>query len=338
MARALRIEYEGAIYHVMARGNLRQAIFRSPRDRRRFLDKLEETAERHGLRVYAWALMTTHYHLLFCTPRGNLSRAMHQLQSSYSSYVRVRHSLSGHVFGGRYKARLVEGDHYLLALTRYIHLNPLHTREAEALSCEERLNYLGHYAWSSHRDYSGYRQRFDWLVRGPLLDLVAEGQSDREAAYREFVTNGIDHPDEELEAALALSSKAIGSSEFCAQAEEAYRDVLTRQGSPEDAAMRRQEAVVSPDLVDRAVARQLKTDVIDFFHDRGNSYSRDMLLVAWRDLSGLSNREIGHRLGHTDGATVGKRFRQLRHDPKYYDKIQAVVAKMKSHSIANCKA
>lgn len=338
MARALRVEYEGAIYHVMARGNLRQAIFRSPRDRLRFLDKLEETAERHGLRVYAWTLMTTHYHLLLCTARGNLSRAMHQLQSSYSTYVRVRHSLRGHVFGGRYKARLVEGDHYLLALTRYIHLNPLHTREVEALSLEARLRYLRRYAWSSHRDYSGYRRRFDWLVREPLLALVSEGARDAEAAYREFVIGGIEHPDEALEKAMALSSKAIGSSEFCAWAEEVYREGIAQQGSPEDVAMRRREAVVSPDLVEQAVARQLRIGGSDSFCARGNHYSRDVLLVAWRDLCGLSNREIGRRLGHADGATVGKRFKTIRQDPEHSDKIHALVSETKIGSIANCKA
>ena len=132
----------GAIYHVVAHGNLKQAIFRSARDRLRLLDRLEETASRHQLRVYAWTLMTTHYHLLLCTPRANLSRAMHQLQSSYSTYVRARHNLSGHVFGGRYKARLVEGDPYLLALTRYIHLNPIHTRHMRERPLEERLAFL----------------------------------------------------------------------------------------------------------------------------------------------------------------------------------------------------
>jgi len=338
MARPLRVEYEGAIYHVMARGNLRQAIFRSPKDRLRFLDKLEETAERHGLRVYAWALMTTHYHILLCTPRGNLSRAMHQLQSSYSTYVRVRHSLSGHVFGGRYKARLVEGDQYLLALIRYIHLNPLHTDAITALSFEEKVDYLRRYAWSSHRDYGGYRRRFNWLLREPLLNLVAEGRSDREAAYRTFVISNIDRQDVELEKAMALSSKAIGSSAFCAWAEDAHREVLSKQGSPEDAAMRKLEAVVSPELVERTVAQQAKTTVSNLLHGRGNNNNRDVLLIAWRDLSGLSNREIGHRLGHADGATVGKRFKQLQHQPQYYAEIYSAVVRIKNGSIANCKA
>jgi putative transposase len=322
----------------MARGNLKQAIFRSPRDRLRFLDKLAETASRHHLHVYAWTLMTTRYHILLCTPRANLSRAIHQLQSSYSSYVRARHNLSGHVFGGRYKARLVEGDRDLLALTRYIHLNPLHTQEMRKLPLEERLAFLRRYAWSSHRDYGGSRSRFEWLMRGPLLDLVAEGRQDRQAAYRQFVEDGAERPDENLTAAMAKSSKAIGSSEFCTWAEEEYHRVQQQQGRQEDVAMRHREVVMSPDEVQQAVARQLKLPATELQLARGNSFSRDLLIMAWRDFCGLSNRQIGHRLGHADGATVGKRFAQLSSDSDLNRAIQQAIGRVNKCSIDNCKA
>jgi len=338
MARALRIEYEGAIYHVVARGNLKQAIFRSARDRLRFLDKLEETASRHHLRVYAWTLMTTHYHLLLCTPRANLSRAMHQLQSSYSTYVRARHNLSGHIFGGRYKARLVEGDPYLLALTRYIHLNPIHTQNMRERPLEEKLAFLSRYAWSSHRDYGGMRHRFDWLMREPLLDLVAEGRADREVAYREFVVRGAAESDEELAVAMARSAKAIGGPEYCSWADEAYHRAQMQQGRQEDVAMRRRDVVLSPDVVRDAVARELKLSASELSRARGNSLARDLLIVSWRDFCGLSNREIGHRLGHADGATVGKRFAQLSGDSDLHHGIQKAAVKVEKRSIDNCKA
>jgi putative transposase len=338
MARALRIEYEGAIYHIVARGNLKQAIFRSARDRLRFLDKLEETARRHQLRVYAWTLMTTHYHLLLCTPRANLSRAMHQLQSSYSTYVRTRHNLSGHVFGGRYKARLVEGDPYLLALTRYIHLNPIQTRSMRERPLDEKLAFLSRYVWSSHRDYCGMRHRFDWLMRGPLLHLVAEGRANREVAYRQFVERGAAESDEELDAAMARSSKAIGSAEFCSWADEEYHRVQMQQGRQEDVAMRRRDVVLSPDAVRDAVARELKLPASELTRARGNSFARDLLIMSWRDFCGLSNREIGHRLGHADGATVGKRFAQLSRNSDHHQGVQKVAVKVKKRSIDNCKA
>ena len=128
MAWALQLEFQGAIYHVMARRNGRRALFCDDADRERFLEKLEESVELHHLRLYAYVLMSNHYHLLLCTPRGNLSQAMQQFQTSYSTYFRARHRMPGHVYEGRYKAPLVEGNRYLLALTCYLHLNPVRVR------------------------------------------------------------------------------------------------------------------------------------------------------------------------------------------------------------------
>jgi REP element-mobilizing transposase RayT len=137
MARPLRLEYPGAIYHVTARGNERRAIFRSDADRRRFVSKLLELREFHGVEVYAFTLMTNHYHLVICTPRANLAAFMQQFQTSYTVYFNRRHGRTGHLFAGRYKARLVEGGHYLLRLTRYVHLNPVKIRARAALGVDE---------------------------------------------------------------------------------------------------------------------------------------------------------------------------------------------------------
>ena len=137
---------------------------------------------------------------------------------------------------------------------------------------------------------------------------------------------------------MAISSKAIGSAEFCAWVEEEYHRVQMQQGREEDVAMRCRECVMSPDAVLEAVARELNVVASDLQTFRGNSFSRDLLLMAWRDFSGLSNREIGHRLGHADGATVGKRFAQLNRDADLNRCIASAVSKVKKCSIDNCKA
>ena len=124
MARHLRLEFEGAIYHVTSRGNERSNIFANDRDKERFLEKLAENVEQHHVRVYAYIIMTNHYHLLLETPRGNLSVFMQQLNTSYTMYYNVSHRRVGHLFSGRFKAKVVAGDEYLLKLTRYLHLNP----------------------------------------------------------------------------------------------------------------------------------------------------------------------------------------------------------------------
>ena len=104
MARPLRIEYAGAVYHVMARGNQGQAVFRDDHDRRRFLDVLGEASGKTGWRVHAYVLMGNHYHLLLETPEGNLAAGMKWLQGTYTQRFNSRHEVFGHLFQGRYKA------------------------------------------------------------------------------------------------------------------------------------------------------------------------------------------------------------------------------------------
>lgn len=125
MPRQVRIEFAGAMYHVMARGNRRGAIMRDDHDRVTFLRTLSEACERTGFRVHAYVLMTNHYHLLLETPQANLARGMGWLQNAYTRRINTRHGLWGHVFGGRYKSILVEPGNCFWALMNYIHLNPV---------------------------------------------------------------------------------------------------------------------------------------------------------------------------------------------------------------------
>ena len=125
MPRQVRIEFSGALYHVMARGDRQEVIVKDEEDRRTFVRTLGEAAERAGFRVHAWVLMSNHYHLLLETPEPNLSQGMGWLQNAYTRRINTRHGLWGHVFGGRYKAILVEPGNCFWALLDYIHLNPV---------------------------------------------------------------------------------------------------------------------------------------------------------------------------------------------------------------------
>ena len=124
MARKVRIEFPGAVYHVMARGNQGQAIFRSDGDRRMFLDTLDEGCGKAGWRVHAYVLMGNHYHLLLETPEGNLVAGMKWLQGTYTQRFNSQHEVFGHLFQGRYKAVLVDGGsaEYFRVASTYIHL------------------------------------------------------------------------------------------------------------------------------------------------------------------------------------------------------------------------
>src|ERR1051325_2893981 len=114
MARALRLEIKNGWYHVAHRGNNGRAIYLDERDRKHFLDLLVQMIERHAVEVHAYVLMSNHYQLLIRTPEANLSAAVQWLNVAYSIWWNRRHQRSGHVFGGRFKAVLVEAGQWVV--------------------------------------------------------------------------------------------------------------------------------------------------------------------------------------------------------------------------------
>ncbi len=128
MARPLRIEYSGAVYHVTSRGNARSDIFHSDHNREEFLFILDTVVRRFNWLCHAYCLMDNHYHLLIETPDGNLSLGMRQLNGIYTQKYNYLHGKTGHVFQGRYKAILVDKESYLLELSRYVVLNPVRAK------------------------------------------------------------------------------------------------------------------------------------------------------------------------------------------------------------------
>ena len=165
MPRKPRVEFEGAIYHVMCRGNRQQAVFRDDKDCEIFLDTLGEACVRCGWRVHAFVLMGNHYHLLLETPEPNLVVGMQWLQGTYTRRFNVRHKEWGHLFQGRYKALPVDaqGD-YFSAVATYIHLNPARVRGYDFEKTQ-----LQDHVWSSYPGYIGPRRRPDWLCVDRVL-------------------------------------------------------------------------------------------------------------------------------------------------------------------------
>src|SRR3990170_8349518 len=146
MARPLRIEFEGAFYHITSRGNLRDRIFFDDKDRETFLEILRRTKERYGYLLHAYALMGNHYHLLIETPKANISQIMQNINTSYTVYVNRKYQRSGHLFQGRFKGIIVDKDEYLIALSRYIHLNPVRAKIVQKLE---------DYKWTSYKAFIG---------------------------------------------------------------------------------------------------------------------------------------------------------------------------------------
>ena len=180
MARPLRIEFPGALYHLTARGNARQDIYLDARDSRRFLGLLGEVCTRYAWRCFAYCLMTNHYHLVVETTQPNLSAGMRQLNGRYSQAFNYRHQREGHLFQGRYKAILVEREAYLLEVCRYVVLNPVRAGLARVPQA---------WRWSSYRTtLAGAGPA--WLAAPDLLGLFAPEPEAAARAYAAFIAEG----------------------------------------------------------------------------------------------------------------------------------------------------
>ena len=165
MARHARIEYPGALYHVTARGNDRRPIFQTRADREHLLELIGQALERYEVKLYAFVLMTTHYHLVCHTEHPNLSALMHWINTAYTVWTNKRNQRTGHLFEGRYKAIVMENEGYLLSVSAYVHLNPVRVRAWKHKPAEERLRRVVDYPWSSYAAYT----KAGWRDAEPVI-------------------------------------------------------------------------------------------------------------------------------------------------------------------------
>lgn len=185
MARPLRVEFNGALYHVTSRGNARAAIFDDDGDRKAFLEILGKVVSRFNWLCHAYCLMNNHYHLVIETPEANLSKGMRQLNGIYTQVYNRRHRSVGHVFQGRYKAILVQKESHLLDVCRYVVLNPV---RAKATQRVEQWN------WSSYRATAGLGKGPSWLTVDWVLGQFGKRKYPAARHYRRFVREGISKP------------------------------------------------------------------------------------------------------------------------------------------------
>jgi REP element-mobilizing transposase RayT len=183
MARPLRIEFPGAVYHVTSRGNAKQVIFINDEDRGRFFGVLSMVVERFNWLCHAYCLMKNHYHLLIETPKGNLSKGMRELNGVYTQGFNQRYRRVGHLFQGRYKAIIVEKDNHLLSLCRYVVLNPV---RIGLIKRPEQ------WKWSSYRATIGLVRKPPFLTDDWILSQFDARKRAAVRKYRRFVLEGID--------------------------------------------------------------------------------------------------------------------------------------------------
>ncbi|HWF59169.1 MAG TPA: transposase [Nitrospira sp.] len=200
MARPLRIEFPGALYHVTARGNARQDIFLDDEDRQRFIGVLAHVVSRFHFRLYAHCLMDNHFHLVVETPDANLSKAMRQLNGVYTQAFNRRHGRIGHVLQGRFKAIVVDRESYLLELCRYVVLNPVRVRATRKADT---------YPWSSYQATAGLVSVPPFLTVDWVLSQFGRQRASAQRKYRAFVAEGIGQgsPWEQVRGQVLLGSE-----------------------------------------------------------------------------------------------------------------------------------
>lgn len=333
MARPLRIEYEGALYHVAVRGNERQAIFRDDADREHFLRVLAESVGAFEVRLYLYCLMTNHVHLVLETPRANLGRFMHRLQTAYTVHFNRRHRRVGHLVQGRYGAWLVERDAYLLRLSRYVHLNPVFVRSVQSRPLAERVSLLRQYPWSSYRSYIRPRGRVTFVDHGPILAMVDRGRAGQARAYRRFVEAGICDIDAAFIEARTASRLCLGSPEFQRRIRTLYENLLHGRTRPEDAAFRRAGRCVPVEKILAVVCRELETPREELPIRRRDCLPRAVAARMLCDWGALTQRQTADVLGLGSGAAVSLQLRRLAEElasnarlRKRVDRILAALA------------
>ncbi len=204
MSRKPRIEYDGAFYHVITRGNQRQKIFKDKKDYTRYLQILGDYKDRYKYLLYAYVLMNNHVHLLIQTKETPLSKILQGINQRYTIYFNKRYRMIGHLFQGRYRAILCDKDEYLLTLLKYIHLNPVRAGMVKSIN---------EYEWSSHRCYIEKPDREDIIIdTAQVLGMFSRGKTKAKRLYRAYMSEGQEIGNDEIYS--TIDQRILGDERF----------------------------------------------------------------------------------------------------------------------------
>ena len=299
MARPLRIEFPGALYHVMSRGNERHAIVRDDADRQKRLDWLRRTVELYGWRLHAFVLMSNHDHLFVETPDANLSAGMQHYNGSYTGYFNRRHRRFGHLFQGRFKGHLIEEEGYFLEVSRYIHLNPV---RAKLVAVPEN------WSWSSCPGYVHPNRRLDWVCYDRVLGEFGHGTAAVRRSYRNFLRAGLAEPPLSP-LAEAVGGLIVGTSEFVDRIRRLIHDQPEDQEVPQRKRVRKR-----PDLATIAgtVAAHFGVERSRWAAGRrSGDAARAVAAYLARVRFGYPASEIAAVFGYRDHSGIGRAVRRV---------------------------
>ena len=321
MARPLRIQYPGAVYHVTGRGNERRPIFNDDDDRRDFLEILAESLTTYRAVLHGFVLMANHYHLLLETPLGNLGELMRHFNITYTSRFNRRHGRSGHLYQGRYKSFLIDREAYLSAVSRYIHLNPVKVGEMREKGAAEQLAYLWHYRWSSLPGFIGLKQRYDFVRYGPVLEEFGGDNRSGRAAYKKQLSMDLGRGLPLHEKIVAQS--VLGDASFVAMINEKY--LAEQKKDRECPAIGIVHSFASRKTILEALEKALAKPRAEIF--AGAGVERQIAMELLYRLAGMKNKEIGELMG-VDYSTVSQGRKRLRQRQKTDEEVRRLIGKI----------
>jgi REP element-mobilizing transposase RayT len=287
MARKPRVEFDGALYHVIVRGNQRQRIFEDDHDRITYLERLEHYRKRYRFRLYAYVLMSNHVHLLLQSGRVGLSKIMQGLQFSYTQRYNRRHRKVGHLFQGRYKAILCDRDAYLLELVRYIHLNPGRLKTPVS---------PWRYRWSSYGAYLGKPSIIE-IDTAEVLSQFGSRPGAARQRYRSFMEEGIDQGHEE-KYYQTIDQRFLGEEDFISRVSE--------RGEAKEVEMRGKKVGFTRLLKAVSAVHEVEGEILLRPGRRRRWVGvRAQLVYLARRWCGVTAKELGRRL-HRDPSMISR--------------------------------
>jgi len=304
MARPLRIQYPGAVYHITCRGNEQRKIFLDDEDRKRFLCILAQSLVIYSAKLHAYVLMDNHFHLLLETPLANLSEIMRHFNISYTGFFNRRHKRVGHLYQGRYKSILVEKDAYLSVLSRYIHLNPIRLKKLAKSPAKEKLEYLLNYSWSSFPAYIDPHKRNGMLDCSLVLADYGGDTAKGRKAYLMQVTADIDTGLTVKN--LVFGQSILGSEEFITWVKATFLQESELREQPSAVKIKHyQKKETILELIEKETGKNLEK----LRREKGNP--RRIAIDLLYRFGGLKGPEIGALMG-IDYSAVSQERKRLR--------------------------
>jgi len=310
MARNSRVEFDGALYHVIVRGNQRQRTFQDDQDRSAYLERIEHYRQRYGFRLYAYVLMSNHVHLLMETKNVALSKIMQGIQASYAQSYNRRHRKVGHLFQGRYKAILCDRNTYWLELVRYIHLNPGRLRVPDD---------PWRYRWSSHAAYLGKASPVK-VDTQEVLSQFSSRLGVARRAYQSFMEDGMKQGHEE-KYYQTLDQRFLG--------DEGFVNEIAKRIKAKEIEIKGKKVGFDRLLQAVSTLRHVESKILlQAGRQRQWVAVRAQLVYLAREWCGLTTKELAGRL-HRDASMISRLYGwyQTHREKQTEEKLAGVLAK-----------